>query len=179
MSHGEWDFWSALCVTCHILPSLFDPRGHCGSHVVTLSKRSTRRWLDSHIYLLGCIFIAFEERGGGNKCLHRFSLWQLVLEGYIRCCVWSVFIPFMISFLCSHCQSAPVFLPYFSLSLWRSFRPLIFPPTAYWESCYRPPMKTLSLSKLLNTDPPSHDNIGSSSPCVCVCVVSFHFHKTK
>lgn len=52
MSHGERDFGSNLCATCHILPPRFDPVGHRGSHVVTLSKWSTRWWLDSHFYLL-------------------------------------------------------------------------------------------------------------------------------
>lgn len=79
---------------------------------------------------------------------------------------------------CSHFSVsvvlALVLLTFWFLQCW-TIRPLIFPPTVYWESCFRPPTETLSLSELLNTAPPSHDNIGSSP----VCVVSFHFHKTK
>ena len=77
---------------------------------------------------------------------------------------------------CSHfsgsmATQASVSLPLLPLHLCGSFRTPISPPTVYSEkSCFRPPMETLSLSKLLNTIPTSHENIGSSP------VVSFYFH---
>lgn len=145
MSHGEWNFWSILCVTCHILPPRVDPAGHCGSHVVTLSKWSTRWWQDSNTYLL--TYSAYLLRGvwwlvwAGESAYTGLLFIQIVAACFwkryvnddapaLMCDVWSAQNP------CLHYSgyiATSVSLPLLSLHLCASFRTPVSPPTAYSE----------------------------------------------
>lgn len=101
---------------------------------------------------------------------------DMFLTPALMCDVWSAVLPQKI-----HACITQDLLPHLPRSLWIS--EWVSPQSLWklqdtdlsthgllWESCLRPPTETLSLSKLLNTTPPSHGNICSSPVCVW-----FHF----